>query len=87
MANTTYRKQKKELLERLTPDEIKTLQKGNPFKLERNKKIYALYQSGVSTHLLVDISGMTHTSIDNIGQFGRNYQIANRKRQKKYRKD
>lgn len=74
---------KRDLLEILSPDEIKTLQKGNPFKLERNKKIYELYQKGVSTKLLAEISGMTPTSISNIGQHGHNYQIAAKRDRKK----
>jgi hypothetical protein len=83
MANITYQNQKKELLEILSPDEVKTLQKGNPLKLERNKKIYEFFQKGVSTILLADITGMTPTSINNIGQHGHNYQIATRRDRKK----
>ncbi|MGV8059685.1 MAG: hypothetical protein AB2L12_16945 [Smithellaceae bacterium] len=73
----------KELLGILSSDEIKTLQKGNPLKLERNKKIYELYQKGASTKLLAEISGMTPTSISNIGQHGHNYQIATKRDRKK----
>lgn len=83
MANIIYQEQKKELLEILSPDEVKTLRKGNPLKLERNKKIYEFFQKGVSTKLLADITGMTPTSINNIGQHGHNYQIATRRDRKK----
>ena len=83
MSNITHQEKKKELLEKLFQDEIKTLRKGNPFKLERNKKIYELYQKGVNTKLLSEISGMTPTSISNIGQHGHNYRIATKRDRKK----
>jgi hypothetical protein len=83
MRSITYQDKKNKLLEILSPDEIKTLRKDNPLKLERNKKIYELYQKGASTKLLSEISGMTPTSISNIGQHGHNLQDTTRRNRKK----
>jgi len=67
--------QKRVLLKNLPLAELEMLRKDNPCKIERNKKIYELYQKGVSSLLLSKVSGLTATSIRNIGKQGHNSQM------------
>lgn len=75
--------QKRVLLKNLSPEELETLRKDNPHKIERNKKIYELYQKGVSSRLLSKVSGLTATSIRTIGKHGHNSLIITSEDQQK----
>lgn len=72
MSGKIYPTEKQKLLESLTPEEIKTLQKDNPFKHERDDKIYELIQRGVSCFVLADVVGLGKSSINRIGIYGSN---------------
>lgn len=83
MPNITILEQKKKLFDMITPHDLKTIHRRNPLKVERNEKIYELYQKGFSTKLLSNVTGLTQTSISNIGQHGHNYQNIQKSRRKK----
>lgn len=76
MANITYQKQKKELLEMLSADELKMIQKYFPFKHLRDEKIHELIQKGASCYLLAELTGLGKSSIRRIdGGSGRSVRI------------
>jgi hypothetical protein len=56
------------LLESLTKEQLKTIQKENPFIVERNAAIGELFNRGVSCFLLEEISGIGHSSIQRIAK-------------------
>lgn len=80
MPRIIYPKEKEKLLKSLTPDEIKTIRKDNPFKHERDAKIYELCQRGVSCYLLAEIIGISKSSINRIGIYGSNRQPSPRQK-------
>jgi hypothetical protein len=54
------------LLESLTEEQKKTIQRNNPFVVERNILIRQLYNRGVAIPLLVEISGISRSAIHRI---------------------
>jgi len=60
------------LLSALTEEEILILTNG-PFKRERYRLIWEIYQKGVSCHLLGEISGLGHSTVHRIGTRGPDY--------------
>ena len=54
------------LLESLTEEQRKTLQRDNPFIVERNTLVKNLYNKGVSIPVLVEITGIGRSSIHRI---------------------
>ena len=63
-----YSKEAMMVLEELSDKDIKQLQKGNPFRYERNTKIKDLCGRGVMQVILAEISGLSATSISRISQ-------------------
>jgi len=60
------------LLSALTKEEILILTE-SPFKRERYRLIYEIYQRGVGCHLLGEISGLGHSTVHRIGTRGPDY--------------
>ena len=61
------------VLDALSEDEIKQIQKENPFRNERNDKIRELLKRGVTTSIIEEISGFSDTTIARIKR--REYKI------------
>lgn len=57
------------LLGALTKKQISILRK-SPFKRERNRLIWEIYQKGVSCYLLGEISGLGKSTVHRIGTQG-----------------
>jgi hypothetical protein len=70
---------KETLLNALTQEEIRILTK-SPFKRERNRLIYEIYQMGISCHLLGEITGLGHTIVHRIGTRGPEYGLRRKAR-------
>lgn len=60
------------LLSALTKEEILILTE-SPFKRERYRLIYEIYQRGVGCHLLGEVSGLGHSTVHRIGTRGPDY--------------
>jgi lambda repressor-like predicted transcriptional regulator len=60
--------------EAMTEDEIKQIQKDNPFRNERNDKIIGLWKKGVSLAIISEISGLSDTALGHIVRRKRKYQ-------------
>jgi hypothetical protein len=58
----------RKLLDGLTKGQRRTLQKGNPFKADRNNAICRLKARGVKAELLAEVTGLSHSTIFRILQ-------------------
>lgn len=73
MPGRIYPNEKRKLIQMLSADELKIIQKDYPFKHVRNVKIYELMQKGVSCHVLAELTGgLSKSSVHRIGQLGGN---------------
>jgi len=61
-----YSKEALMVLEELSDEDIKQLQKGNPFRIERNDKLRNLASRGVAYIILAEISGLSKAMIGRI---------------------
>lgn len=76
MLGKIYPNEKEKLLEMLSADELKMIQKDFPFKRLRNEKIHELMQKGASCYLLAELTGLGKSSIHRIdGGSGRSVRI------------
>lgn len=58
------------VLKSLSPDEVKKIQKENPFRNERNTKIRELLDRGIKINVLAEISGFSRCYIRHIKNRG-----------------
>jgi len=72
MPGKIYPKEKNNLLELLSPDDLKIIQVDYPYKNLRNEKIRELMQKGVSCLVLAEITDLSKSSIHRIGKTGVN---------------
>jgi len=63
---TGYSKNAQRLIKILSEEEILQTRKDNPFRIERNNRIRALYNRGVTQVVLAEVSGLSNTSISRI---------------------
>lgn len=61
-----YSEKAKKLVDLLSAEEVIQVQKDNPFRIERNKKIAELCRRGVAQVVLAEISGLSGASIGKI---------------------
>ena len=66
MNEEKLRLNKEKVLDSLTPEQVKTLQKDNPFRSERNQMIRDLRRRGVLHGVIAEISGLAVTQEKNI---------------------
>ena len=73
MPGKIYPNEKAKLLQMLSVDELKVIQKDYPLKYIRNAKIHELVQKGASCHVVAELTGgLSKTSVHRIGQLGGN---------------
>ncbi len=63
MPGKKYSIEKEKLVEMLSADELKMIQKDYPFKHQRNEKIRELLQKGVNGYILAELTGLGKSSI------------------------
>lgn len=60
------RMNKEKVLACITPEQIKTIQKDNPFRFERNRLIRDLRRKGVTHRVISEISGLCLVQVKGI---------------------
>lgn len=60
-----------QLLKSLSKKEIEEIQRDNPFRIDRNKAIYALKKRGIQQKVLVEVTGLAIQTIKKICIVGR----------------
>lgn len=78
MPGKIYPNKKAKLLQMLSADDLKIIQKDYPFKNARNEKIRELIRKGVNCYVLAELTGgLSKTSVHRIGQLGVNQRDLN----------
>jgi hypothetical protein len=72
MGGKRYPSEYNKLLKELTPRQLETLKKDNPFRAERNALIHVLTQRGVGCDVLARLTGLKRSSTHRIGQTAAN---------------
>ncbi len=61
-----YSSRAQKVIELLSDEEIRQIQRDNPFRVERNDKIRELRRRGVYLVVLVEVSGMSKATIQRL---------------------